>query len=222
MRKMIAGIVLAVVCGASDIAVADKPPGSAYLDGGSSKIGVILCHGRGKHATWKVVDPLRKGVHERLGYHTLSLQMPTGKKKWEDYADNFPRAYKEIEAGIAFLRDEKKVEKIYLMGHSMGIRMATSFLANHPRSPISGLIGIGIPNGGGEPLDSNANLRRIALPVLDIYGDGGDGKDLSYAKARSDMISDRYTQVLIAGANHTFDGDEEAMVKAVIDWLSVK
>jgi dienelactone hydrolase len=220
MRNILTAIVLATAFCTSSLTFAAQPSGSEYLDGGTSKVGVILCHGRGQHPTWKVVEPLRKGIHEKLGYHTLSLQMPAGKKQWEAYAADFPRARSEIEAGIAFLRNEKKVERIYLMGHSMGSRMATSYLANNPKAPIAGFVGVGIRNGGGEPLDSNANLRRVTIPVVDIYGDGGDGVDLKQAKARSDMVSDRYTQVLIPGASHTFDGHEGEMLKAVVDWLS--
>jgi len=220
MRNIITTCVLAIALFAFTPAFAGQPSGSAYLDGGGSKVAVILCHGRGQHPTWKVVDPLRKGIHEKLGYHTLSLQMPAGKKKWEAYAVDFPRARTEIEAGIAFLRNEKKVERIYLMGHSMGSRMATSYLASNPNAPIVGFVGVGIRNGGVEPLDSNANLRRVTIPVVDVYGDGGDGVDLKQARARSDMVSDRYKQVLIPGANHTFDGQEDEMLKAVIDWLS--
>ena len=208
--------------GSSHPAVSGKPSGSAYLDGGDSTVGIILCHGRGQHPTWKVVDPLRKSIHQQLGYHTLSLQMPAAKKDWKDYARDFPEAYGRIEAGIAFLRDEKKVERIHLMGHSMGSRMATAFLANHPDAPIAGFIGVGIRNRGGDPLDSDSNLRRIRLPVLDVYGDGGDGKDLADAQARSDMVSDRYIQVLIPKANHTFDAHEKGLTQVVIGWLKEK
>ena len=220
MRNIVTTCLLAIALCAVPPALAGEPSGSAYLDGGTSKIGVILCHGRGQHPTWKVVDPLRKGIHEKLGYHTLSLQMPAEKKKLEAYAGDFPRAHKEIDAGIAFLRDERKVERIYLMGHSMGSRMATLYLASNPKAPIVGFIGVGIRNGGGEPLDSNANLRHVALPVVDVYGDGGDGVDMKHAGARSGMVSGRYKQVLIPGASHTFDHHEREMVQAVIDWLS--
>lgn len=71
-------------------------------------------------------------------------------------------------------------------------------------------------------MNSNANLRQVTIPVLDVYGDGGDGVDLKHARARSDMVSDRYKQVLIPGASHTFDAHEGEMLKAVIDWLSEK
>lgn len=191
-----------------------------YLDGGDSTIGVILCHGRGQSPTWAVVDPLRKGIHEQLGYHTLSLQMPKDNIPWNDYGALFPDAYEKIEAGIVRLREQEAVETIYLMGHSMGSRMATAYLAYQSQAQVAGFIGVGIRNGGATPLDSNANLGLINLPVLDIYGDGGDGKDAEHAAARADMVSDRYTQKLISGADHLFINHEEEMTNIVVDWLS--
>lgn len=210
--------VLGIGCGIAT-AAADAPVGSAYLDGGASRVGVILCHGRGKYPTAKVVDPLRRGIHEQLGYHTLSLQLPADKKEFEAYAEDFPRAYREIESGIAFLRNERKVERIYLMGHSMGSRMATAFLVAYPNAPIVGFIGVGVRSGGGEPFDSNANLRRLTLPVVDVFGDGGDGKDWRGAQARADLVSERYVQIVITGADHRFTGHEPEMVTAVVNWL---
>jgi len=80
MRRLIStGLVIFVTMFSLPV-FADAPTDSAYLDGGTSKIGLILCHGRGAYPTWKVVDPLRKKINERLGYHTLSLQMPNDEK----------------------------------------------------------------------------------------------------------------------------------------------
>ncbi len=223
MKKALGVLISMVVLAMGGDKVLSSPPsGSAYLDGGDSKVAVILCHGRAQHPRWKVVDPLRKEINKQLGYHTLSLQLPGKSKDWEKYAEEFPRAYREIQAGIDFLRKEKGVTNIYLMGHSMGSRMATAFLAEYPESGIAGFIGVGIKNGGEYPLDSNSNLRKINIPVLDVYGDGGDGKDKIEAEDRSDMVSDRYKQVLIPKADHQFDTGEEEMVKAVIDWLTKK
>lgn len=219
MKKVLGVLISMFFLSTGGKAIASPPSGSAYLDGGVSNVGVILCHGRAQHPRWKVVDPLRKEINKQLGYHTLSLQLPGKGKDWERYAEEFPRAYGEIQAGIDFLRKEKGVTKIYLMGHSMGSRMATAFLAEHPDSGIAGFIGVGIKNGGKYPLDSNSNLRKIKIPVLDVYGDGGDGKDRIEAEARADMVSDRYKQVLIPKADHVFDTGEEEMVKAVVDWL---
>lgn len=182
--------------------LAEQPPGAVYLDGEASHVALILCHGRGKHPAWKVVNPLRKGVHANLGWHTLSLQMPAENKNWEKYADDFPQAFKTIEQGIAFLQKEKGITTIYLMGHSMG----------------KGLIVAGIRNNGGYPLDGMQNLKHIQIPVLDIWG-GGDSKDTDAAREREGLVSASYAQVEIAGSNHKFDGDEDEFVAAVIAWL---
>ena len=199
-------------------------PRNVYLDGGSSTVAVILCHGRGQNPTGKVVNPLRKGIHEQLGYHTLSLQMPTGGSDEQAYVKHFPEAYKRIGAAIDVLRNEKGVKTVYLMGHSMGSRMATACLSEHPESKVSGFIGVGIRNGGGPPLDSLRNLqtalqRSPDLKVLDVYGDGGDKIDFKQATVRSALASSRYKQVLVPGADHQFSSREKQMVDEVVNWL---
>ena len=207
----------------------DSPnmPSNAYLDGGTSTVGVILCHGRAQHPTWKVVDPLRKGIHGQLGYHTLSLQMPVGGSDWRSYKKFFPEAYQRIDAALEFLRNEKGVKTIYLMGHSMGSRMATGYLSEKPEANISGFIGVGVRIGGDVPLNSLRNLKIAlkkspGLQVADVYGDGGDGVDAKQAQKRSSLVSDRYQQILIPGADHQFDSGEKQMVDAVVNWLKAQ
>ena len=214
-KTMLLGIML-LICSSPLLAAA--PPGSVYLDGNGNSHALILCHGRGKNPTWKVVNPLRNGVHANLGWHTLSLQMPAEDKNWTKYADDFPAAFETIKQGVAFLRDQKGVTTIYLMGHSMGSRMASAFVAENPASSISGLIVAGIRNNGDYPLDGKQNLERVGIPVLDIWG-GGDGKDYDAAKERADLASSTYTQVEISGTNHKFDGADPEFVAAVVSWL---
>lgn len=197
---------------------ADKPDGSVYLDGGDSKYALVLAHGKGKNPTWLVVDPVRKEINETLGYHTLSLQMPTGYSDWKDYADGFPQAYSTIEEAIAYLKEEKGVSHVYLFGHSMGSRMASAFVSEHPNHGLAGLIVAGCRNNGGRPLSCYQNLEGVELSVLDIWG-GNNGKDSSAASERQALASDTYTQIEISGANHKFEGKEDELVEAVTDWL---
>ena len=197
---------------------ADKPGNSVYLDGNGSKKALILAHGRSKYPTWKVVEPLRIGVNEKLGFHTLSLQMPNDDKNWKEYADDFPQAYKTIKEGLRFLREEKGVDKIYLMGHSMGSRMASAFISENPDQHISGLIVAGCRNNGSYPLACNENLENVDIPVLDIWG-GDNGKDSNSAHDRGELISENYKQLEIPGANHKFDDYESELVASVVNWL---
>ncbi len=197
---------------------ANQPDDSVYTDGGSSKSALILAHGRGKNPTWKVVEPLRLDVSEQLAYHTLSLQMPNKDKYWESYADDFPTAYVLFQQAIEFLRKEKGVTKIYLMGHSMGSRMASAFVAQYPAQKINGLIVVGCRNNGDAPLSCSENLSSVKISVLDIWG-GDNTKDIDAAFERENLKSAKYTQIEIADANHKFDDVETEFASAVISWL---
>lgn len=217
MRKVKIFLLSILLCSPLSV-FADEPNGSAYIDGGKSNVSLILAHGKGKHPTWLVVDPVRKGINEKLGYHTLSLQMPSGYSDWRDYADGFPDAYITIKQAITFLKNEKGVTKIFLFGHSMGSRMASAFMSENFDQPISGLIVAGCRNNGGHPLSCKQSLQNIDIPVLDIWG-GNNDKDSNAASDREGMVSATYKQVEISGANHKFEGNEDELVDTVVSWL---
>lgn len=218
MRNIALAVFAIIPLLATGVSRAEPPAGSVYLDGGKSDTALILAHGRGKDPRWKVVEPLRKGVNESLGYHTLSLQMPNEDKDWREYSDDFPRAYGIIEDAIRYLKDEKGITTVYLMGHSMGGRMASAFAADNPGRNLSGLIVAGCRNNGGHLLSCKENLQRVDIPVLDIWGADND-KDSDAAIERRPFVSARYQQKEIPGANHRFDGHEKEFVSVVISWL---
>jgi len=200
---------------------ADMPKGE-YLEGKNSKVAVILAHGQGLDPDSQVVGPMRRALNKELGYHTLSLQMPVipGKRspeKFQEYASTFPDAYQRIQAAIDFLKKEKGVERVYLMGYSMGGRMTSAFLANHPDSGITGYIGVGLLAGGEEPLNTNLNLRKVKIPVLDVYAE--NDRDAKFAENRKQFVSERFKQVSIPGAKHGYRGYENQVIAAVITWL---
>lgn len=137
--------------------VAQMPQGE-YLDGKDSKIAVVLAHGRVNSPDGNVVGPLRRAIHRGLGFHTLSLEMPdpgADSPASPKMAAAFPEAYQRIEAAIDYLKKDKGVQRIHLMGHSMGGRMTSGFLANHPDAGIVGFIGVGLTAGGKEPVNTN-------------------------------------------------------------------
>ncbi|MCK0508588.1 alpha/beta family hydrolase [Aromatoleum anaerobium] len=206
-------------CVVATQAVAQMPEGE-YLDGNASKVAVILAHGRGNSPDGNVVGPLRKAIHQELGAHTLSLRMPDPGADAVDspqLAASFPEAYRRIQAAIDYLKNEKKIERIYLMGHSMGGRMTTGFLANNPDAHIVGFIGVGLTAGGKEPLNTNLNLRKVGVPVIDVYGD--NEMDAKAASFRKPLVSQQFMQVKIPGAKHDYRGYEKPVADAVINWL---
>jgi len=206
------------ICAVMLSACVGIPKGGQHLFlAGDKPVGLLLAHGRGKYPSWLVVEPLRHAVNRQLGYYTLSLQMPNDDIDWQDYADEFPNAYRVFEQGIARLQ-RQGVRKIFLMGHSMGARMASAYLAIHEDAPIAGLIVAGCRNNGQDPLACDHNLQLIDIPVLDIWG-AASAKDVAAGNQRRYFKSAEYTQVAIDNANHAFEGKEDEMVDAVIAWL---
>lgn len=208
-------------CLAGATARADMPKGE-YLEGRDSRVGVILAHGQGLDPDSQVVGPLRRAINKELGFHTLSLQMPVlpgarSADRLPEYAATFPDAYKAIQAGIDFLKKERGVERVYLMGYSMGGRMTSAFLAQAADPGVVGFIGVGLLGGGTEPLNTNLNLRKVKLPVIDVHADSDP--DAASAAFRKPFVSDRYTQVVIAGARHDYRGYDDQVAQAVLAWL---
>jgi pimeloyl-ACP methyl ester carboxylesterase len=208
----------------ASLAWADRPP-SVYLSG-KADIGVVLLHGHGGTADGNVVGPLMRMFNTEFGYHTLSLDLPqvtgvsAGPQLATAYAPRYPEVEKLIEQGIDYLVRQKNVKTLYLVGFSAGARMMTAYLAKHPDQTFGGYVGVSTSCGGPQPMDSNDNLRRVTLPVLDIYGTGSP-PDLNCAAGRKKLpeTMQRYTVVQVAGAPHNFRGYETQLTPLVADWL---
>jgi pimeloyl-ACP methyl ester carboxylesterase len=210
-----------------------KQPDGAYLDGGSSKVGVILVHGRfaSGNARSPVVNPLRIAIHQRLGFHTLSLDYPAPRttKAAPEGVVNFPAAYQRLNSAITFLAKEKGVTQIYVMGHSLGTQITISYLARNPVRGLRGYIGVGIYGGGecqqgvANPLNSFCSMKTILrnnpdLTVIDVVA-MDDATEVSFADERNELISPTYRQARIDGADHLFLRKESDMVNTVVAWL---
>lgn len=219
--KLLTTILLSIFILFTSYANASPLDNAVILDGGDSKYGVVLAHGKGKHPTWLVVNPLRKGINEELGYHTISLQMPTGYDHWKDYADGFDDAFASFRSAIDYLKSQKGVSKVYLIGHSMGSRMASAYIDQNSDHGIAGLVVAGCRNNGGSPLACDQNLQGVTIPVLDIWG-GNNGKDSRAASERTDLISNSYKQVEVYDANHKFEGYEDELVEETVKWLKAQ
>lgn len=195
---------------------ASQPSQSLYLKGEGDK-GIILAHGKDKHPDFQVVRPLRTGLHEDLGYHTLSLQMPVGGKEYQAYEADQPKVDAMIDEAIAFLQ-ERGVKRIYLMGHSLGAGMSSAYLVTHPKAPIVGYIAVGCRGDMGALISCSDNMAKLSLPVLDIWG-RDDAQDNAFAQKRAPLVSEHYRQHGIEGANHLLEGSEDFFVEEVKGWL---
>jgi pimeloyl-ACP methyl ester carboxylesterase len=72
-------------------------------------------------------------------------------------------------------------------------------------------------------MDSIKAIENINIPVLDVFG----SEDLDIvvsgiddrAAAAKQAGNRNYTQVEVAGADHMFEGEEDALIEAIADWL---
>ena len=189
---------------------------------GEGRQAAIVMHGSGVHPNWPtVVYPLRTRLPE-TGWQTLSIQMPVlhNEAEYAEYLPLFPEATPRIQAAIAFLR-ESGAEKIVLLAHSLGARMAAYSLATTPE-PVAGFAAIGMPGRDGAGNDNSlAHIGGIRIPMLDLYGtqDLPDVINTAAARRNAAAANPAYRQTEVDGADHFFEGEEEQLLDAVQTWL---
>ncbi|MDH5228819.1 MAG: alpha/beta hydrolase family protein [Gammaproteobacteria bacterium] len=179
-------------------------------------VGVVLIHGRGGNPDAAVVRQLRHDLYDR-GYSTVSIQAPVpssfvegdsaNQPPFDEYENDvngnnlvFPETYARIRTAINRLA-QHNVNKIVLIGFSMGSRMVVAHVAlgQVDELEIIGLIGVGMRGDGAGVLGSTSVMDEVgalAIPVLDLYGD----KDFNAVNT----YNDRY-QAYIAGGGDSND-----------------
>ena len=191
----------------------------------TSKWAVILLHGRGVHPAWGFFDNLRSDIAD-AGFHTLSLQLPilAQDAKFGSYGQTFPEAYDRIDTGIRFLK-QKGVQHILLLGHSSGAMTAVAFAAKHSRTPLAGIVAIGLSTfaNGPDAMQPVLMLKSVRVPVLDIFGANDLHEVLSYVSARRSAATvagnKGYSAVGVADTDHFFTDQYEVLKKNTLDWL---
>jgi pimeloyl-ACP methyl ester carboxylesterase len=97
-----------------------------YLEWGSGKKLLLAFHGYGNTAA--VFDPFRPSVSDE--YTVLSFDMPHhGKSKW---SEGIPLGIKDLTALAETVMKKHDVEKVSLLGYSMGGRICMSLVSHRP------------------------------------------------------------------------------------------
>jgi len=178
---------------------------------------IVVLHGIGAHPDWpQVVNPLRVTLAE-AGWTTLSIQLPVldNEASPEAYDAIIADASPRISAALDFLQEQGATGS-YIVAHSMGSRMASYFLASTEK-PVKGFVGIGMNVGSVQYFD------QYSLPVLDIYGSDDLEGVLGSAADRAKQASgnSQYTQMVVDGADHFFNGMEDDLYVLVQNWLDI-
>lgn len=193
--------------------------------GRSTGRAVVIAHGMGVHPNWPdVIQPLRTGLADH-GWSTLSIQMPIlpNDAALKDYIPLFDEVTPRIDAAVAMLRNRGN-HTIILIGHSLGATMTAWHLANKKKPGVQGVVFIGIGTSEiDEKTNSAQSLRRMTLPILDVYGSRDLDDVLSTAGARKSAAlragNKYYRQIEIEGADHFFSGMPDALIRRIYGWL---
>jgi len=142
---------------------------------GSPRGGAILLPPLNAHPDWPgVIHQLRTTLPE-FGWATLSLQLPPMDEtasSIDAYDQQLPDIGKRIEAAIKYL-NSKGIGNIALIGKGVGACAGAGYLAGQQGTRVQAFVGIsmrGFADNRDSWLYSPNSLRKLSLPVLDIYG----------------------------------------------------
>lgn len=184
--------------------------------------GAVIMHGSGVHPDWQtVIYPLRVELAGH-GLHTLSIQMPVLANDAEQaqYVPLFEEVAPRIDAAVSYLQAQG-IDEVYLIGHSLGAAM-TAYYLRDGGAGVNGFVAVGMSPGIADTaMDNHANLATITVPTLDLYGSDDLPEVVAGAADRRNAAKNNpsFVQRLSQGADHFFDGEEDALVKTVAEWI---
>ena len=196
-------------------------------DDTNARSGFLVMHGIGIHPNWEqVIRPLRVGIAEE-GWPTLSIQLPILPNEAEPhlYQPLFAEVPVRVEAAISHMRN-KGIRDIHIVAHSMGAAMALSYLNHSQTSSVKSAVFIGL-NGESQamPTAVSGALRKLKIPVLDIYGsDDLESVRETAAKRANGLFLAGHPgnkQIEVQGADHFFEGAEDLLQQHILDWINL-
>ena len=99
----------------------------------------------------------------------------------------------------------------------------TAYHLSENKPSVDGFVAIGMGGGSEDPVrDTMGHLKNIDIPMLDLSGseDLESVMESSSARKESQSHNATYEQVVEEGADHFFDGEEEALLNHVTNWLT--
>jgi pimeloyl-ACP methyl ester carboxylesterase len=182
-----------------------------YTEAKAAKGAIILAHGLGVHPDYGVIGELRTRLAD-AGYATLSVQMPV--LAADAPAARYPVLFWEADARFAsaltYLR-RKRYDKVWLVSHSMGSRMANHYISAHPQVPLAGWISLSISSGDIGP------FKKIKFPVYDVYAEHDLEAVIRGAPRRAETLKRirGSSQTMVFGADHYFANKDKDLVSLI-------
>ena len=182
-----------------------------YTEAKPAKGAIILAHGLGVHPDYGVIGDLRTRLAD-AGYTTLSIQMPilSAEAPPARYPVLFWEADARFAAAMTYLK-RKRYDRIVLLSHSMGSRMANHYVGAHPLVPLSGWISLSISNG------EFASIKRLKFPIFDVYAENDFDAVLQGAPKRAAVLKRMRgsSQTMVFATDHFFAKKEKELVSLI-------
>jgi len=187
-----------------------------FAEAQKSRGALLLVHGSGVHPDFAIIGQLRSLLND-AGFTTLSIQMPVlaANASGDDYPPLFGEAGERIEAALQFLH-ERKHPRIALVTHSMGARMALSYLRKKPDAPLAAWVPLAIADG------DLSGLPSTRFPVFDVYAERDFPVVMAKREARAAMLRRQpgSRQVMVYDTDHFFAGKEKELALLLADLLA--
>jgi pimeloyl-ACP methyl ester carboxylesterase len=184
---------------------------------GTGKTGVILAHMRpADQSSWFAFATELAATTDftAMTFDFRGYGASTGERQ-------FDRIDADLMAAYEYMRDTLKVERIFLVGASMG---GTASLVVGARAPVAGVVSISSP-GQFPPLDAVASVDEITVPKLFITSED-DVPAFRSQQAFWALATEPKTQHVYDGEAHgtaLFDGPHGADLRArLLAFLSME
>lgn len=184
----------------------------------------IILHDLGEHPDNQVVVHGLRTEMPRHNWASLSIQLPLREvgALANDYYGLFDEAHGRILAAVKYLQDQG-AQQIALVGYGTGAAMAAYSLSLKPEG-LLGLAAISLPMTDSPIPQAQTGefIRKIALPMLDIYAEFDLPDVADTARQRRMLAKDNpgYRQAKLNGEDHHFQQDPALLVKQVYSWLT--
>lgn len=187
---------------------------------------IIILHGMSAHPNSpQIIYPLRSQLAS-LGWVTAAIQLPVlaADATIDDYLKQIKPSAGRIQSSLDYMRHQFKNRPCVLVAHSLGAIMAVNFMAQQQKLACDALVLIGLPTIASELPEAQSLelLKKISIPTLDIYGSQDLNSVKEMAPTRQLTLlkgSPLNRQVEIAGADHTFNGLNDTLIRSVHSWL---
>ena len=187
---------------------------------------VIILHGMGANPNApQIIAPLRSQLTD-LGWITIAIQLPiaAADASIDDYLALIKESAPRVQATLDYIRTNFPNRPCAIIAHSLGAVMATSFLAAQETSNCAASVMIGLPTLASDLPEANSIelLKKINIPILDIFGsqDLASVKKMAPSRKMTLMKNNPMSrQVEISGADHTFTGLDETLIRSIHSWL---